>query len=67
MHHYAKYERNNGEYYILSTTGGAKERRGVDFGEFDHLVWVTMSDKEPIIANLLLDGIWNEDMRDKME
>lgn len=63
LHHYAKYQRNNGQYFVLSTTGGGKTRRGVEFDEFDHLVWVTMSEEGPIIANLLLEGIRDEDVR----
>lgn len=61
-HHYVKYERNNGKYFILATTGGASGMRGPDFGEFDHVVWVTMTSEGPVIANLLLDGIWDEDV-----
>lgn len=37
--------------------------RGIPFGEFDHIVWVTMTDKDPIIANLLLDGIFDENVK----
>ncbi len=61
-HHYVKYERNNGKYFMLATTGGGSKLRGPDFGEFDHVVWVTMTDDGPIIANLLLEGIWDEDV-----
>lgn len=61
-HRYRKYERNNGKYFILATTGGGSSLRGPDFGEFDHVVWVTMTDDGPILANLLLEGIWHEDV-----
>jgi len=61
-HHYKKYERNNGKYIILATTGGGSTLRGPNFGDFDHLVWVTMTEEGPIIANLLLEGIWDEDV-----
>ena len=61
-HHYVKYERNNGKYFMLATTGGVSRLRGPDFGEFDHLVWVTMTENGPVIANLLLDGIWDENV-----
>jgi hypothetical protein len=37
--------------------------RGPLFGQFDHVVWVTMTDAGPRIANLLLEGIWDEDVR----
>ena len=36
--------------------------RGTNFGEFDHVVWVTMTDEGPVMANLLLQGIWDEDV-----
>ncbi len=59
-HRYVKYERNNSKYFILATTGGGSGLRGPSFGEFDHVVWVTMTQDGPIMANLLLDGIWDE-------
>jgi hypothetical protein len=64
-HHYVKSERNDRKYFILATTGGISELRGPSFGEFDHFVWVTMTDEEPVIANLLLEAIWNEDVTTK--
>jgi hypothetical protein len=64
-HHYVKYQRNNQKYFLLATTGGFSKLRGPDFGEFDHLVWVTMTDNGPIIANLLLEGIWDENVVDE--
>ena len=61
-HHYVKYERNNGHYIMLATTGGGSALRGPELGEFDHVVWVTMTDQGPILANLQLEGIWDEDV-----
>jgi len=61
-HRYRKYERNNGKYFVLATTGGGSSLRGANFGEFDHVVWVTMTDSGPILANLLLEGIWDENV-----
>jgi hypothetical protein len=61
-HHYVKYQRNNGKYLILATTGGVSPLRGTNFGEFDHVVWVTMTEEGPVMANLLLGGIWDEDV-----
>lgn len=46
----------------LASTGGASGLRGVDYGSFDHFVWVTMTDKGPVIANVLLDGILPKDI-----
>ena len=45
------------EKIALATTGGGSRLRGVEHGEFDHIVWVTMTDGGPVIANLKLDGI----------
>ena len=36
--------------------------RGTSFGEFDHATWVTMTDKGPRLANLLIDGILPDDV-----
>jgi hypothetical protein len=62
IHHYVKYERNNGKYIVLSTAGGISELRGPNFGEFDEIALVTMSDEGPILANLQLQGIWDENV-----
>lgn len=62
-HRYVKYLRNQSNYFILATTGGGSGLRGPAFGEFDHVVWITMTDDGPIMANLLLDGIWDENVR----
>lgn len=61
-HSYVQYNRNNSKYFILGTTGGGSNLRGTQVGEFDHVVWVTMTDHGPIMANLLLEGIWPEDV-----
>ena len=62
VHSYMKYVRNGMNYYQLATTGGASRMRGVNYGEFDEIAWVTMKDTGPILANVLLDGIFREDM-----
>lgn len=61
-HTYSKFERNDTSYLVLATTGGGSKLRGRAFGEFDQVAWVTMTDQGPRIANLLLEGIWNEDI-----
>jgi hypothetical protein len=61
-HTYTKFERNNTSYIVLGTTGGGSKLRGRAFGEFDQVAWVTMTDRGPRIANLLLDGIWDENI-----
>ena len=62
QHHYVKYDRNNGKYIMLATTGGGSGLRGPALGEFDHVVWVTMTEEGPVLANLLLEGIWDENV-----
>jgi predicted phosphodiesterase len=61
-HVYKRFERNGARYYQLATTGGASKLRGRAVGEFDHLVWVTMKDAGPVLANLMMDGILPEDL-----
>jgi hypothetical protein len=62
FHNYTKYIRNSQKYFILSTTGGGSNLRGLKYGEFDHGVWVTMTDNGPVIANLIVEGISDEDV-----
>ena len=58
VHHYVEYERNGGrKYYSFATTGGGSQLRGEAYGEFDHIVWLTMEASGPQIAVLRLDGI----------
>jgi hypothetical protein len=47
----------------LATTGGGSALRGPIFGQFDHVLWVTMTDDGPVMANLMLDGIFDKDFR----
>lgn len=62
IHRYIKFERNNGKYFTLATTGGGSRLRGPSLGEFDHVVWVTMTDEGPVMANIFLEGIWDENV-----
>jgi len=62
-HSYTKNVRNDHRYITLATTGGGSGLRGPMFGEFDQVAWVTMTHEGPIIANLMLDGIWDENVR----
>jgi serine/threonine-protein phosphatase CPPED1 len=63
IHHFRKYVRQGMNYYQLATTGGASTLRGIDYGEFDHITWVTMKAEGPVLAHLMLDGIYPEDMK----
>ena len=62
FHRYVKHVRNDRKYITLATTGGISGMRGPIYGEFDHIAWVTMTDDGPRIANLLLDGIHDENV-----
>ncbi len=61
FHGYSRSEVNGHIYYGLATTGGASALSGVADGEFDHVVWVTMTDQGPRLVNLMLDGMWGDD------
>ncbi len=62
VHRYLKTVRGNKRHIVLATTGGGSSLRGPDVGEFDHLTWVTMTDSGPRLANLLLEGIYDENV-----
>ncbi len=62
VHRYEKFVRQGMNYYQLATTGGGSKLRGVDYGEFDHIMWVTMKKEGPVFANILLDSIHNENL-----
>jgi hypothetical protein len=61
IHRYVHRQRNNSDYITLATTGGGSALRGPIFGQFDHVLWVTMTDEGPVMANLLLEGIFDKD------
>ena len=62
VHHYVQYERNGQNYYSLATTGGGSSLRGNQYGEFDHVTWLTMEKEGPHVVNLRLDGILRPDV-----
>jgi hypothetical protein len=62
FHSYIHFEREDANYYVLSTTGGGNRLRGPRLGEFDHLTWITMTPNGPSVANLTLDGILPHDV-----
>lgn len=63
IHRYTKEVRRDRRYVTLATTGGVSQLRGIDQGEFDHVVQVSMTAGGPVLANLMLDGIQGEDVR----
>jgi len=61
VHRYTQNIRNNSKYITMSTMGGSRGFGSPIFGQFDHVMWVTMTNNGPIMANLMLEGIWDED------
>jgi len=66
-HQYTKYVRNGRKYFMLGTTGGgdtlvAQGQRGVHFGEFDHITWVSMCGKQPEFTIIAQSGIYDENV-----
>jgi predicted phosphodiesterase len=64
-HRYLYEVRNDQNHYVLGTTGGGSQLRGPKFGEFDHVGWVTMTEKGPKLANLALSGVLAHDVSTK--
>ena len=56
-HAYVQFDRGGMKYYQLATMGGGSQLRGSSYGEFDHIVWLTMEPTGPHVTNLMLDGI----------
>ncbi|MHC4123352.1 MAG: metallophosphoesterase family protein [Planctomycetota bacterium] len=63
-HYYQKEVLNGRNYYGLATTGGGILRKAPPNTKFDHIVWVTIRENQPIVANLFLEGIYNDDPTD---
>ena len=63
VHRYEKFVRQDMNYYQFATTGGSSMMRGLEYNEFDQLVWVTMKKDGPLLANLLLDSILPENLQ----
>jgi len=69
-HRYTRFDRQGRDYIILGTTGGGLgwDGKGPDHvggparGEFDHIVWVTMTDDGPRIAPLNLHGLYDKNI-----
>ncbi len=56
-HRYDHATHHSHDRITLATMGGGSELRGIEYGEFDHFVWVTMTEDGPILANVMLDGV----------
>ena len=62
-HRYGKWVKNGQKYFRLATTGGQSALAGPEVGQFDHVMWISMTDKGPLVCNLMLEGILDEDAR----
>lgn len=58
QHKYSYIERNQHDYIMLGTTGGGQDPSSDR--AFDHIMYATMADDEPVMANLRLGGILNK-------
>ena len=65
-HNHVKAVRNGKNYYMIGTTGGGidgnvyNDLRG---GYMDSVTWVTMTKTGPVVANLALSGIYNDEIQ----
>jgi len=62
-HRYGKWVKNGNTYFRLATTGGSSALGGPEAGQFDHVMWITMTNKGPIVCNIQLVGILDEDAK----
>jgi hypothetical protein len=62
LHTYSQSVRDGHDYIILATAGGGSGLGGPFYGEFDHVMWITMTSDGPRYANLMLDGIAAKDV-----
>jgi hypothetical protein len=61
QHTYLNLVKYGNKHFVLGSTGGGSDLRGEEFGEFDHITWVTLNAGEtPKIINLKLDEILKE-------
>ncbi|MDQ8183175.1 metallophosphoesterase [Pelagicoccus sp. SDUM812005] len=64
-HHHNYYYEADGsgnERLILGTAGGGSYLRGAEFGEFDHITHVVLTESGPKITHLSLDGFVEKDV-----
>ena len=54
--------RTGGPAHEWHPHGFAVQARGISYGEFDHISWITMKTDGPRITNVMLDGVLPEDL-----
>jgi 3',5'-cyclic AMP phosphodiesterase CpdA len=57
-HYYTHEQRRGRDYIVMGTTGGVWLKDGP--GRVDHIAWVTMTAKGPVIANFRTDGMFGK-------
>jgi len=63
IHRYTKSVRNGASYITLATTGGViGKTEALKSGQFDEVAWVTMAPAGPVIANVKVDGVMDENV-----
>ena len=67
IHQYTRYRRQGRNYYMLGLTGSESQHagipaRGVPFGEFQQLAWVSFKNDIPKVTIMALDGIYYDDV-----
>lgn len=61
LHTHLSLEKYGNKHIVLGSTGGGSDLRGEEFGEFDHITWVTLNaEGTPKIINLKLNEIVKE-------
>ena len=60
QHSYAYKDIDGNDYIRMATTGGGFPMLDKT-NAFDHVMWVTMTEKGPVMCNLLLDGFLNKE------
>ncbi len=64
VHRYQVFERNGTQYYQLATTGGGSRMRGVQYGEFDQVMLITMKNNaDPVLVNVDLAGVYPANLK----
>ncbi|MHC4639546.1 MAG: metallophosphoesterase family protein [Planctomycetota bacterium] len=59
-HRYVMTERDGRKYYVLSMVN-QRGNQNADQCRFNHVMWVTMTDEGPEVANIMLDGILGDE------
>lgn len=66
LHRY-KYEQSEGQDHIMLGASGGNTTKNIDetpvYGSYDHITIISLEDAEPLITNILLEGVYNKEGR----